>query len=68
MKKIDVYQHYKTLPRIAKALGISKSAVSQWPDIVPEGSAYKLEVLTKGRLTVDRTLYGKRRQGVINAA
>jgi len=36
--------------KAANSLGITRSAVSQWDEIVPETSAYKLESLTGGKL------------------
>lgn len=44
--------------RCARFLQIHKSAVSAWPEIIPEGSAYKLESWTRGALKVDPALYG----------
>ena len=46
--------------KITKLLGLSSGAISQWGEVVPEGQAYKLESLTKGRLKVDPTLYQKK--------
>lgn len=58
MRKSDVLSHFKTQIAVAQKLGITKSAVSQWPEIIPEGMAYKLQVVTRGALLVDPTLYG----------
>lgn len=57
MYKDAVYRHYKSFKAIAEALGITKSAVSQWPKVVPEGAAYKLQALTRGKLKVNARLY-----------
>lgn len=57
MRKSDVIKHYGTLTAVAAALDISLAAVSQWKRIVPEGSAYKIESLTAGKLKVDPRLY-----------
>jgi transcriptional repressor of cell division inhibition gene dicB len=46
--------------KITKLLGLSSGAISQWGEVVPEGQAYKLESLTKGRLKVDSSLYQKK--------
>lgn len=59
MWKSSVYRYYKSFKAIAKALGITKSAVSQWPELIPEGMAYKIESLTHGKLKVVRKLYRK---------
>jgi DNA-binding transcriptional regulator YdaS (Cro superfamily) len=44
---------------LARACGVSESAVSQWVNsgLVPEGRAYQLEVLSAGTLKVDPALY-----------
>lgn len=42
---------------LARFLGISRKAVAAWPEVVPEGSAYKLQVKTRGGLKVDPALY-----------
>jgi hypothetical protein len=56
MRKNDVLKHFDpeggTLQKTADALGITKSAVSQWDDVIPEGMAYKIQVMTAGRLCV----------------
>lgn len=58
MRKSDVLAHFdNSVQATADALGITRSAVHQWPEIVPEGSAYKLQVITGGRLRVDPSLY-----------
>ena len=57
MRKADVLSHFKKQTRIARVLGLTKSAVSQWGEVIPEGMAYKLEVITRGKLRVDPSLY-----------
>lgn len=42
MKKNDAVKAFKNKVGVAKAIGISKQAVSLWGEIVPEGSALKL--------------------------
>lgn len=42
MKKEDAIHAFKTKVGIAKAIGITKQAISQWGDFVPEESALKL--------------------------
>ena len=60
MLKSDVHSHFGTLEAVGKAVGISKQGVWMWPRIVPEGHAYKLQVITHGALQVDPLLYVKR--------
>lgn len=57
MLKTDVKRHFGSLEAIAQAIGVSKAAISQWPEIVPQGAAYKLQVRTRGRLKVNPALY-----------
>lgn len=61
MRTKTVFAYYKKrgLKRadIARLLDISRAAVSKWGDIVPEGTAYKLESLTGGELKVESKLY-----------
>lgn len=63
MRKADVLRFYKSTAKVARVLGCGTSAIKQWPAIVPRGSAYELQVKSRGRLRVDPTLYGKRRGG-----
>lgn len=59
MRKQTVVEHFGSEAKVAEALEISRAAVWKWPDIVPEGSAYKLQVITNGALQVDPTCYSK---------
>jgi len=59
MLKTDLKAHYGTYAAAAKALGVSKAAVSNWPDLVPEYIAYKFQVITRGKLRVDPAVYVK---------
>lgn len=44
----------------AEFLGVTKGAVSQWPDIIPELSARKLHEKTRGALRFDPKQYERR--------
>jgi hypothetical protein len=57
MLKSDVMKQFETYQDVADVLGITRSAVQQWGELVPETSAYKLQVITAGRLRVDPSLY-----------
>jgi hypothetical protein len=61
MLKITALDHFKSEPAIARALKISRTAVYKWGDVIPEGSAYKIESITGGVLRVDPSLYPPRR-------
>lgn len=58
MLKADVLAHFDGSPvAVARALGITRSAVNQWPEIVPLKSALKLQSITTGALWVDMAVY-----------
>lgn len=60
MRKADVLAHFRNnQSAVARALGITRASVHNWPEIVPEGRAYQLEIVTGGRLKVDPRVYGK---------
>jgi hypothetical protein len=55
MKKTTVLKHFGTHTEVARALTdagypICRSAVSQWPDVIPELRARQIEEITRGRL------------------
>lgn len=53
----DVIDFYGTKIAVARALGISPSAVTQWQEIVPEKQAYRIQILTGGKLKINPCLY-----------
>lgn len=53
MKKQDAIKHFGSQSELARALGINKQAVHQWPDDIPIGRAYQIEVITNGKLKVE---------------
>lgn len=62
VKTADVLKHFdNSTHAVAKALGITRQAVEQWGENVPETSAYKLQVITAGRLQVDAKAYARGR-------
>ncbi|SDI28514.1 DNA-binding transcriptional regulator Cro [Vreelandella titanicae] len=54
MKTIDAIKHFggKKID-LAKALGLSPSAITQWGDDVPLLRQYQLERITKGALKAE---------------
>ncbi len=52
MKKTDAINYFGSSIKLAEALGLNKSAVSQWGEEVPELRAFQLERLTDGELKV----------------
>lgn len=59
MRKEEAVKHFGTAAALAEALGITPASVSEWGDIIPEGRAYQLQVITAGSLRVDPGLYRK---------
>ena len=60
MRKTDVIAHFGgTEVSTAEALEVTKQAVHAWGEIVPEGIAYKVQVLSEGKLQVDPKVYRK---------
>ncbi|WP_241610263.1 Cro/CI family transcriptional regulator [Rosenbergiella epipactidis] len=59
MIKNAVCEYFGSQHAIALALGLSDSAVSQWKEIIPEGAAFKIERITKGKLKYQENLYQK---------
>lgn len=61
MLKSTAVKHFGSCAAVARAIDRWSSAVVAWPEIVPEGMAYKIQVITKGRVRVDPSLYKKTR-------
>ncbi|MCL6324023.1 Cro/CI family transcriptional regulator [Pectobacterium polaris] len=59
MEKEKVLKHLGGTTATAKFLGIAKSTVSVWPDLVPWKYALLLERMTNGVLKYDSVLYGQ---------
>lgn len=59
MKKDAVIKHFGSRVKTALAVGVTKQAVSGWGQVIPEGMAYKIQVLTGGKLRVNPALYDK---------
>lgn len=50
MKKQDAINHFGGVGKVAEALGIFHTAVSQWGEDVPMRRAFELESITNGSL------------------
>lgn len=57
MLKSTAVSHFGTDAAVARALGLSRQAVSKWGPVVPKGCAAQLQIITGGLLQVDRSLY-----------
>jgi hypothetical protein len=63
MKKDDVVQFFGNQTKAAERLGVTKSAVSQWGELVPEKIAYRAQYESGGVLKFDATVYRKKENG-----
>ncbi len=59
MRKADLLAHFGGTLATAKALNITRSAVAQWRDIVPERIAWRVQFMTGGVLQANPADYGK---------
>lgn len=50
----EVIEHFEGITGLAKQLGCTTQAISQWKGQIPEPRAYQIEVLSKGRFKADR--------------
>lgn len=57
MLKASAISYFHTRKKLAEALGITPSAVSQWGELVPPLQAARLQELTGGSLTFDPSRY-----------
>nr|WP_314591631.1 Cro/CI family transcriptional regulator [uncultured Serratia sp.] len=57
MRKAEVISYFGGVVKTAEALGLKHPSVSGWPDIIPEGRAYQIEKITKGKLKFNPNLY-----------
>lgn len=52
MKKTAAVKHFGSVIKLAAALGIARNSIYQWKETIPQGRAFQLHVLTKGKLKV----------------
>lgn len=60
MNTKEVIQYFGSQSAAARALGITRSAISQWGELVPLATAARLEKLTYGRLKLNIDSYPQR--------
>jgi DNA-binding transcriptional regulator YdaS (Cro superfamily) len=61
MKTLDAVKFYGSRQAVADTLGISRQAVYAWGTYVARGAAYRLQVMTGGKLVVDEAKYKRRK-------
>lgn len=54
MKIDDVAAFFGSKQKLADALGIFPSAVTQWGKTIPQGRQYQIQVITKGKFKVEQ--------------
>jgi hypothetical protein len=59
MLKSDVLKYFGTAAKAGRAAGVTKSAASQWGELIPELMARRLHDATGGALPFDPSLYQK---------
>lgn len=50
LTKSDVIEFFGSASALASKLGITKQAVSLWGEAIPEGRAWQIESITRGKL------------------
>lgn len=54
MKKKDVIEYFGSVKKTADALKLWPQAVYNWGEEVPKSAQYRIEIVTKGKLKVDK--------------
>lgn len=54
MNMKEAIQHFGSKKKLAEALGIRPSAVTQWGESIPVGRQYQLQVISKNKLKADQ--------------
>ena len=57
MYKNDLIKNFLSVKNVADALGLKGPAVSQWPEIVPELQALRIDWITNGAVKYDPVIY-----------
>lgn len=53
MKKTDAIKQFGSANALAKALGVTRMAITQWGEDVPQRRAFEIERITNGALKAD---------------
>lgn len=68
MRKAEAISYFGSQQRLANTFELSKSTVSEWPDPIPLGYAFLIELLSRKKRTVDLTLYPRVPQELLDRA
>lgn len=63
----DAKEYFNNYARLADALGINRSAITQWNGEIPEQRQLELQRITKGALKADAKILAKYR-AILRAA
>lgn len=58
----EAIRHYGTQVKLAAALGIYQSSVSEWGDHPPAARQFQIERLTRGRLKAEANVFDRKRK------
>jgi hypothetical protein len=62
MRKTDVLDYFDgRVQALADFLQVHRQTIYQWPELVPEGKAARLEKLTSGALRYDPSVYASQK-------
>lgn len=56
MTKTEAIGHFGSASNVAKALNLSRAAISSWPEEIPLLRQMQIEKLTNGKLKADNPL------------
>lgn len=59
MKKIDVINYFGSVAKTARALRINESTVYRWGEELSDKTAFKVELVTKGKFLTEESQRGK---------
>lgn len=58
MRKADALAFFDdNQAELARALDITRATVCNWPDVIPHDKARAIEILTRGKVRIDESLY-----------
>ena len=63
MTKKEVIEYFGSPARAARLLRISRSSITQWPDVLTDRIAFRVELATNGALKSDETLQMEKIKG-----
>jgi predicted transcriptional regulator len=62
MTTADAIRHYGTQQKLADALGITQSTVSEWGEFPPPLRQLQIQDLTRAKLRAERDVFTKKRR------